>query len=235
VAARNSLGFSFNSVYFNIYQVYLFFLISYNVYYQAALLRNPNHRTARLWLANNFTVQGKFEQAEKEILRVRELDPLSFGVQLHLAELFYYWRKPDKSIEQAELMLVVQPNDEGVYNFLAKAYAQKGDFERAFAALEKTSPENSTRALILGFAGRGAEAEKLIEGYAASDGGIKNPYWVACLYAAVGKREAAFNWLEKSYAVRQADLVSMKIDPVLDSLHEDARFQDLLRRVHLTD
>ncbi len=95
--------------------------------------------------------------------------------------------------------------------------------------------ENPTRALVLGFAGRGAEAEKLIEKFVASDGGIKNPYWVACLYAAVGEREAAFEWLEKSYVVRQADLVSMKIDPALDSLHEDARFQDLLRRVNLTD
>lgn len=201
-------------------------------YYQQALLKNPNYRTAHLWLANNLTVQGKFAEAEREILRVRELDPLSLGVRLNLTELYYYWRKPDKSIEQAELMFVAVPDDEGVYDFLAKAYAQKGDFKRAFAALEKTSPENLTRALILGFAGRGAEARKLIEAYAASDGGIKNPYWVACLYSVVGEKEAAFEWLEKSYVVRQADLVSMKIDPALDSLHEDARFQDLLRRVH---
>ncbi|MEY2490924.1 MAG: hypothetical protein QOC70_2866, partial [Verrucomicrobiota bacterium] len=47
-------------------------------YYQQALLKNPNHRTAHLWRANNLTVQGKFEEAEREILRVQELDPLSF-------------------------------------------------------------------------------------------------------------------------------------------------------------
>ena len=50
-------------------------------YYQQALLKNPNHPTAHLWLANNLTVQGRFEEAEREILRVQELDPLSFGVR----------------------------------------------------------------------------------------------------------------------------------------------------------
>ncbi len=204
-------------------------------YYKQALLKNPNYRTARLWLANNYTVQGKFEEAETEILQSRQVDPLSLGVQLTLTELYYYWRKPDKSIEQAELMLAAQPDDEGVYNFLAKAHAQKGDFDRAFAALDKTAPENSVRALVLGFAGRGAEAGKIIESFAASDGAIKNPYWVGCLYAAVGDKEAAFAWLEKSYAMRQADLVSIKIDPALDSLRDDARYADLLRRVNLAE
>lgn len=58
-------------------------------------------------------MQGKFEEAEREILRVQELNPLSFGVRLHLTELYYYWRKSDKSIEQAELMLAAQPEIKG--------------------------------------------------------------------------------------------------------------------------
>ena len=204
-------------------------------YYKQALLKNPNHRTARLWLANNFTVQGKFEEAEREILRVQELDPLSFGVRLHLSELYYYWRKPDKSIEQAELMRAANPDDKGTSSFLAKAYAQKGEFDKAFAALEKNPMDDVNRAYILALAGRGDEARNIVEAFAKSDGGRQNPYWVGCLYAAIGERETAFAWLEKSYAKRQADLVSMKIDPPLDNLRDDERFQDLLRRVHLAE
>ncbi len=204
-------------------------------YYQQALLKNPNHRTAHLWLSNNFTVQGRFEEAEREILRVQELDPLSFGVRMHLSELYYYWRKPDKSLEQAELMLAASPENKGTYSFLAKAYAQKGEFDKAFAALEKNPTDDVNRVYILVLAGRQDEARDITEAFAKSDAGSRNPYCVGTMYAAIGEREKAFAWLEKSYAMRQADLVSIEIDPPLDKLREDERFRDLLRRVHLTE
>jgi TolB-like protein/DNA-binding winged helix-turn-helix (wHTH) protein/Flp pilus assembly protein TadD len=204
-------------------------------YYKQSLLKNPNHRTAHLWLANNLTVQGKFEEAEREILRVQELDPLSPGVRMHLSELYYYWRKPDQSLEQAELMLAANPENKGIHSFLAKAYAQKGEFDKAFAALEKNPTDDVNRVFILALAGRGDEARNIVEAFARSDSGARNPYCVGAMYAAIGERENAFAWLEKSYAMRQADLVSMKIDPPLDKLHGDERFQDLLRRVHLTE
>ncbi len=204
-------------------------------YYRQALLKNPNHRTAHLWLANNLTVQGKFEEAEREILRVQELDPLSFGVRMHLSELYYYWRKPDQSIEQAELMLAANPENKGTYSFLAKAYAQKGEFDKAFAALEKNPTDDINRVYILALAGRTAEARNITEAVAKSEAGSKNPYCVGAMYAAIGEREKALAWLEKSYVMRQADLVSMKIDPPLDNLRDDEHFRDLLRRVHLTE
>ncbi|PZR72419.1 MAG: hypothetical protein DLM73_13335 [Chthoniobacterales bacterium] len=204
-------------------------------YYQQALLKNPNHRTAHLWLANNFAVQGKFEEAEREILRVQELDPLSLEVRMHLSELYYYWRKPDKSIEQAELMLAAAPENKGIYSFLAKAYAQKGDFDLAFAALEKNPTDDINRVYILAWAGRREEARNITEAVATSEAGRNNPYCIGAMYAAIGEHEKALAWLEKSYAMRQADLVSMKIDPPFDNLRTDARYEALLRRMHLTE
>lgn len=204
-------------------------------YYQQALLKNPNHRTAHLWLANNFAVQGKFQEAERELLRVQELDPLSFGVRMHLSELYYYWRKPDQSLEQAELMLAANPENKGIHSFLAKAYAQKGEFDKAFAALEKNPTDDVDRVYILALAGRADEARNVTEAVAKSDAGSKNPYCVGAMYAAIGEHETALAWLEKSYAMRQADLVSMKIDPPLDNLRDDEHYRDLLQRVHLTE
>jgi TolB-like protein/DNA-binding winged helix-turn-helix (wHTH) protein/thioredoxin-like negative regulator of GroEL len=204
-------------------------------YYRQALQKNPNHRTAHLWLANNFTVQGKFEEAEAEILRAQEIDPLSVGVRLTLAELYWYWQKPDKVIEQANLMLIANPDASGAFGLLARAYVQKGDFEKAFAVLKKIPSEGMMQAIVLAAAGRTGEARKFVEALADSDEAKNSPFKIACAYALLGDKEKTFAWLEKSYQMRQADLVSIKIDPALAFLRDDPRFQELLRRVHLAD
>ena len=84
-------------------------------------------------------------------------------------------------------------------------------------------------------AGRREEARNIAETVAKSEAGSKNPYCLGAIYAAIGEREKALAWLEKAYTLRQTDLVSMKIDPPLDTMRDDEHFRDLLRRIHLTE
>jgi Flp pilus assembly protein TadD len=56
-------------------------------------------------------------------------------------------------------------------------------------------------------------------------------YHVALIYCALGERERALEWLEKTYAERDAWLIWISVEPQLDPLRTDARFQDLLRRI----
>ena len=63
----------------------------------------------------------------------------------------------------------------------------------------------------------------------------RTPYYVAALYAAVGQRDSAFAWLDRAYAMHQTDIVSMKVDPTMDPLRNDPRFDRLLRRIGLGD
>lgn len=52
-------------------------------------------------------------------------------------------------------------------------------------------------------------------------------------HARAGKRDEAFAWLEKAYQGRVSYLTNVNVDPALESLHSDPRFDDLLRRVGL--
>ena len=70
---------------------------------------------------------------------------------------------------------------------------------------------------------------------AAAHEALATTYFIGCLYAQLGDSEKAFAWLEKSYAMRQADLLSLKVDPALDNIRDDARYAAMMSRVNLAD
>ena len=57
---------------------------------------------------------------------------------------------------------------------------------------------------------------------------------ILCAYIALGDKDEAFAWLEKSYSEHSTALTSLKVNPIYDPLRGDPRFQALLRRVGLS-
>lgn len=86
-----------------------------------------------------------------------------------------------------------------------------------------------------GVMGKRAEAEKILrdlQGKAKT--AYVSPYAIATIYAGLGDKERAFEYLEKAYREKALDISwSLKSDLRIDSLRADPRFQDLLRRVGL--
>ena len=56
---------------------------------------------------------------------------------------------------------------------------------------------------------------------------------MARIYAGLGEKDKAFEWLEKGYEDRSISSADIKVDPTFDPLRSDPRFQDLLRRMNL--
>ena len=65
-----------------------------------------------------------------------------------------------------------------------------------------------------------------------SDDETVGTYGIAIIHAGLGEKDQAFEWLEKAYEVRDLGMVFLKVDPTLDPLRSDPRFQDLLRRMN---
>jgi Flp pilus assembly protein TadD len=57
--------------------------------------------------------------------------------------------------------------------------------------------------------------------------------YIGTLYAATGETEAAFEWLEKAYEERADGLTLLNVEPMVDALRSDPRFQSLIRRIGL--
>jgi hypothetical protein len=77
------------------------------------------------------------------------------------------------------------------------------------------------------------DAEVVLPVMVLPPGSAPVPRSMAFLYAAVGDRDHAFEWLERAYRERDPGIIIMKVEIMFDSLRPDPRFTDLLRRVGL--
>jgi hypothetical protein len=83
-------------------------------------------------------------------------------------------------------------------------------------------------------AGKKLQARKIIAQLdAASKSQYVAPYFVGVVHASLGEKDQAFSWLDKAFAERDSYLVRLKVEPGLDSLRSDPRFEKLLLRMNL--
>jgi hypothetical protein len=58
-------------------------------------------------------------------------------------------------------------------------------------------------------------------------------FYTAALYAGLNDKGRAFEWFQKACDERSNYLIYLKVEPSLDNLRQDPRFQDVLRRIGL--
>jgi serine/threonine protein kinase/Tfp pilus assembly protein PilF len=207
--------------------------------FRRAIELNPGYARAHELYGFHLHGMGRFDEAIAEGKRSVELDPLSLLNNRVLGQTFFFARKYDQAIEQFRKTLDLDPNFIFGHLLLGRAYFQKSMYKEALAEFEKELMifPGSTGALsYLGYAyaveGRRSEAQKILDQLNELS---KQKYVPvtrrATIYAGLGEKDKAFEWLEKAYEDRSIGAV--KLDPVYDPLHSDPRFADLLRRMNL--
>ncbi|MEE9234358.1 MAG: tetratricopeptide repeat protein, partial [Candidatus Acidoferrales bacterium] len=206
-----------------------------------ALELNPNYATAHHWYAWALSDLGRHEEAIAEIKRAQELDPLSLIISRNVATMLWRARRYDEAIEKAEKALQLDPDFAATHTVLGLAYVEKEMYEQAIAELEKAKALSGNRpsfslAYAYARAGKRTEALRELEGLLEL---AKREYTylggIAFVYGALGEKDRAFEWLERAYRERGHHMARLKVDPSFDSLRDDPRFQDLLRRVGLPE
>ena len=202
-----------------------------------AIELNPNYATAHQWYAEMLFYLGRFDQSAVEIRRAHDLDPQSVLINLQLASPLLYSRKWREAIAVASESRKLDPGFALTSYVIGTAHTELGEFERAYAEFGKIS--GTTLGLTgLGYAyGRAGDTaraqamlSKLLD-LARRD--EVSPYQVAAVYANLGRKAEAFDWLERAKAERDERIVVMRVDPKLDPLRKEPRFQALLRSVGL--
>jgi serine/threonine-protein kinase len=209
--------------------------------YRRALEMNPNYATAHHWYGVYLSSLARFPEAEPHLKKALELDPLSLIINTGLGRMYCGARRYDEAIDQLKTTLEIEPNFAEAHFQLALAYEGKRKYEKAAAAFQKAAelfPDATMRGWVArekALAGKPEEARKILaELQGLSKQQYVSPYMIAIIYAALGDREQAFEWLERVYEDRSYYVVWLKVDPIWDTSLADPRFQDLLRRVGLS-
>ncbi|MFS8084287.1 MAG: tetratricopeptide repeat protein [Acidobacteriota bacterium] len=209
--------------------------------YQRAIALNPNYATAHHWYGNaNLLRTGRFEESIAEMKHAQMLDPLSLIINADLGENYLLARRYDEAI--AQLVKTIEMDERFYYAHwqLGIAYQMKGSYPEAIAEYTRARQlsDNQWMLALLGQAyavsGNKSDAYKLLAQLKElSRQRYIQPYSFAIIYVGLNDKDQAFQSLEESYQNRGQELTRLKVDPFLDPLRSDPRFQNLLRRVGL--
>ena len=206
-----------------------------------ALELNPSYATARQWYAEILGALGHHERALAEIRRAQEVDPLSASVNATVAWLLYFARQHEQAILQCERTLELHPGFPQAHLYLGLAYEQIGKWDEAFAGFERASELSSGAPETIaapghtcGLLGRRSDAEEVLDQLTElSPGKYVSSYLPAKIHAALGEKDEAFAALDRAMEERSDWLAFLKVDPCMDPLRTDARFQQMLGRLGL--
>lgn len=208
--------------------------------FEEAIELNPNNTIARRWYAEYLMAVGQTAKAVAQIERAREIEPLSVITNSTLGWLYYGARQFDQAEEQFRGTVELDENFAATFLCSGMLYAQQGKYKEAVAEYQRARNLGGTvqvlRALgfLYGIAGERARAHEVIqESKRLAKSGCSVAYATATIYAGLGERSQAFEWLNKACDDCCAEMTWLKWDPQLDILRSDPRFDRLLERVGL--
>ena len=210
-----------------------------SVSYAKAIELNTNYGDSNHFYCQYLDVIGRPYESIEEIKRALELDPLSINMNMELGWSLYIAREYDQSIEQCQKTLEMDSSFVYGYFCIAQAAVQKEKYEEAISAMNRARTimgDMPDLEAELGYAyaasRQRAKAQKIVnklKGQAARE--YVNPYLIALVYAGLGEKDQAFDWLQKAYDARSSGLTWLRVEPKFDSLRSDPRFADLLQRI----
>ena len=153
-----------------------------------------------------FLYQGKHDDAMRELDRAASVEPNNPLLRCIRALVMFYRGEVSDATNLLREVLSANPNLHGVRPFLAICLSKQGDHDAARAELNDN-----------------------VQRTAAVDPDIA--YAVASVYALEGNRDLAFEWLNRAVALGNENQPVFAHDPNLAGLREDARFEELMRRM----
>jgi len=212
--------------------------------YKAAFELDPDDGTAHYWYAQDIDwIGGRNAEALSEAQRAFQLDPSSPIRAVTVGTVYNTGRQYDDAIAVCKRLTLENPTFAGAHLCLGQAYWGKGAYAKVIAEFDEygrlSGDRNSVAfasAMAKGYSEggwKGALSKALDVRLAQSKNSYVSPYELATLYASLGDRNSAFQWLNAAYRDRNLGLMRLNSDFLLDPIRSDRRFSELVRKVGL--
>jgi len=207
--------------------------------FQRAIQLDPGFAEAHHQYSHYLTAVGRSSESLVESLRALELDPLSLVLNAHLAWHYLYARQYDQAIQQCQKASELDRNYPETAEFRGLAYEQKGMYQEAIAELQTAinlsggSPHTKAElGHAYAIAGETTQALDILnELKRGSTETHISSYDIAVIHVGLGRKEQVLEALENAYQERSEWLRYVKVDPRLDPLRGDPRFEKLADQV----
>jgi serine/threonine-protein kinase len=179
---------------------------------------------------------GQFEEAEKLARQAIERDPLAYQARQSLARLLFVQGKLTDAEAAARKAAELQPTAAGCRRWQVFVAIERGDGEAALreAELEPNERYQRFELALAHYARRdGPAADESLAELIARDRNVM-AYQTAEVYAWRGEKDKAFEWLKVSLDNHDTGLLSLMIDPLMQGLRHDARYNDVLTKIGLS-
>jgi serine/threonine protein kinase/tetratricopeptide (TPR) repeat protein len=210
--------------------------------FQRALDLNPGYWVTPYWYAVVLMSQGRTQEAEQQLHHALELEPLS-PVVAHAAALISlaagrYAEARERSLRGLEY----DPDYFLLRMWLGMAHQGEGKHAEAIPEFERAHQLSGGASLTAGhlgsahaLSGNREEAGKILrELLQRSEREHIDFYSTVVICAGLGEKENALSWLEKACEARDGMVPLLaKVDPRLQALHGEPRFQKVLQRMNL--
>jgi adenylate cyclase len=205
-----------------------------------ALELNPSLAEAYLQLGTNYAFMLRWNECLRAIEKALEVDPLSVNTSGNAGTWYLYAGEYDKAIKHLEDALELDPSNTFYLDNLGLAHIHKGLVEQGLQEVEKAVRMSGTPisfgdlAWAYVQAGRPDEARRLLTRLQQSENSqLPSPTAIAGIYAVLGEKEKALDWLERAYEEHSGYLPSVNGDFVFDSIKGEPRFRALLGKMNL--
>jgi adenylate cyclase len=199
---------------------------------------NPNHTEAHAYYSHFLNMMGRQKEALEQIEIALKLDPYNPLIKSLYSMDLVFSHHYEEAIAASKEALNLDNTAMVALAGLSYASHLSGKYDEALSAFKSVYSilyKNNTHSFDQGYAKSGyfsalsTEADTLASEY---DTLYVNPFDIAVLYTFSGKKELALNWLEKGFEVHDPNMPYLLL-PVYDSLHNESRFQEIVRKMAL--
>jgi TolB-like protein/Tfp pilus assembly protein PilF len=205
-----------------------------------AIQLDSNYAMAHHWLSSGpLMALADFDPAITAGKRAIELDPLSLINNADLGWVYCMARRYDDAIAQARKTLEMDPRFYVARYYLGHALQFSGHLPEATAEYAKAAEldDDPVVLALLGQAyarsGRTDEARAILARLTEhAKSHYVSGYSFAIVFLGLGEKEHAMEALEQAYRVDAGyDLFLIKVDPILDDLRGNPRFEALVQKI----